>query len=93
MGHGKAASSASGPLRFNLHRAEFSRSPVAETGPCPLIRLGDESARDRVAMDVAVFLYALGFGVDVEVIVAVLPEGPLAALNGDRKFERLKCLG
>ena len=86
---GEAASPACSPLRLDLHGTEFSFGPVAETGPCPLVRLGDEPARDRVAMHVPELLDAFGFGVDVEVVVAVLPEGPLPALDGDGEFEGL----
>jgi hypothetical protein len=58
-----------------------------------LVRLGDEPARDRVAVHVAKLLDVFGFGVDVEVIVATLPEGPLPALDSNRELERLKRLG
>jgi hypothetical protein len=47
---------------------------VEKTAPQPILRSLDEPALDRIAMDVAEFLDALGFAPDVEIIVAPLPE-------------------
>ncbi len=43
-------------------------------------------------MDIAKLLLALFFGVDVEVVVALLPEGALLALHGDGDFQCLDSL-
>ena len=81
-----------GPVGFDLHSACLSCRVVAEAAPRPLVRLGDEPARHRVAMHVVELLDALGLGVNIEVIVAALPEGPRAALHRNRELERLQHL-
>jgi hypothetical protein len=63
---------------------------VPEAGPRPVFGTIDQASYDRIAMHVTELLNALGFGVDVEVIVTALPKRALASLDRDRKLERLK---
>src|SRR5947209_2064929 len=66
---------------------------MREARPRPIVRLRYETASDRIAVDVAKLLDALGFGVYVEVVIARLPKGALGALNRDGNLERLERFG
>lgn len=50
---------------------------MTKTGPRPILGFFDQSASDRIAVDVAQLLHELSLGEDVEVIITRLPElGP-----------------
>jgi hypothetical protein len=58
--------------------------PIA--APRPVFRFCDKAADDRIAVHVAELLGALGFGEDVEIVVADLPELLAVALETLRGF-------
>ena len=68
-----------GPMGFDFDQAFDSGGVVAEARPLPIFGLRDQTAPDGIAMHIAELLGVLGFGVDVEVIVAALPEVNFAA--------------
>lgn len=54
---------------------------MAETAPCPFFRCGDEAPRDWIPVHVFQLLNAFAFGIDVEVVVALLPEVVVVAFE------------
>jgi hypothetical protein len=63
------------------------------TRPCPGVRLLHQAARHGVAVHIGQLLHALSFGVDIEVVIPLLPEGPFAAMERYRKLDGLERLG
>ena len=64
----------------------FAGCVVVEAAPRVVLGFGNEAASDGVSVDVLDFLYELGCGEDIEVVVARLPEVVTGALE---KFGRL----
>jgi len=65
---------------------------VKATGPRPVLGPVYETPLYRVVVHVVDLFAALVWGVDVEVVVAGLPEGTLSGLDRDREFECLESL-
>lgn len=63
-----------GPVRFDFDRAAFAVGPMVEAAPWPVFRLLDETASDRIAVDVYQLLDPLCVSENVEVVIAGLPE-------------------
>ena len=61
-------------VRLDFDTAALAGSPVAEAGPRIVFRLLDQTACDRVAVDIAELLNELSLSENVEVIIAGLPE-------------------
>src|SRR4051812_25794343 len=82
-------------MRFDLDGADLSERVVAEAAPSPILRPTDEPAPHGVAMEVVQLLPELGFGVDIEVVIARLPEVLPAADEDprDRLLDRLNGRG
>jgi len=71
-------------MRFDLDRAAFAGEPVTEAGPGPVFGLLDQTACDRIPVDIAQLFHPLGMGEHIEVVVAGLPElfrEPLRSLD------------
>jgi hypothetical protein len=66
---------------------------VKEAGPAPSTGLDHEAADDGIAVHVAQLFDALVFVMDVEVVIASLPERPLRAAQGNGKFQRMDDIG
>jgi hypothetical protein len=69
-----AAAQSSRPLRLDFHHASNPGGVVVETAPAVFFRGADQSAFDRVSMDVPDHLGAFFFSTHVAVVVALLPE-------------------
>ena len=70
---GQEIASAEGcPLRFNLDPSHPTVRIVEEAQPWPVFGLGDQAARNRIAVHVGRF--STRFAPDIEIIVAALPE-------------------
>lgn len=82
-------------MGFDLDSALFAGEPVAEAAPGPVFRFLDETACNRIAVDVAELFYELALGEDVEVVVADLPELLAVAFEGLRglAFEDVQGAG
>lgn len=78
------------PRERSLYSPFHSHRILAKAAPRPLLRGFDQTALHRVAMHVAQFLNALALGVDVEIVIAALPERfAVAQMTGDGLFECL----
>jgi hypothetical protein len=73
----------------NLNRDRFIIPVVAIRRPTPAFRRFDKTANNRIAMHVLQFFDALDVAEDVEIIVADLPERPLAKTFRNRELEGL----
>ncbi len=62
------------PVGVDCDRALGAGGVVVSAAPGVVFGFGDEASFDWIAVEVAEFLEAFGFGVDVEVVVADLPE-------------------
>ncbi len=66
---------------------------MAEATPRPQFGTGNESANNRVAVNIAQFFNALGFSPDIEVVIPRLPERStldLTQLAGDILLQHLQ---
>ena len=61
-------------MGFDLDGAAFAGEPVTEAGPGPVFGLLDQTACDRIPVDIAQLFHPLGMGEHIEVVVAGLPE-------------------
>jgi hypothetical protein len=64
----------SGPFRLDFDRASFSGGIVVEAAPVIVFGARHKAPHDRVTVDVANLFDPFLLGVDVEVVVASLPE-------------------
>ena len=62
------------PLGLDLDGTRIPGGVVIETAPAMIFRANDETSFDRVAVDVANLFDAFLFGMNIEVVVATLPE-------------------
>jgi hypothetical protein len=67
------------PVRLNLHPAFSSGGIVAGTAPRPILWTRDQSVLQWVLMRVIQLFCSFLFAINVEVIVAGLPEGIVAS--------------
>lgn len=75
---GSAFASPGGPLGLDFNLAFAAGRVLAEAAPLPIFRTRYEAAFDWITMHVPQLLDALATCVDLEVIVARLPEGAIA---------------
>jgi hypothetical protein len=87
-------------LRFDLNHSDFSQRVVTKAAPLPFCRFFDQSAFDRIAMQVEQLLHELALTPHVAIIIALLPErtriyrtGSTAQLFGEQQLQVVNCIG
>jgi hypothetical protein len=77
-------------VRGDLYSPFHSHRILPKAAPWPLLRRFDQTALHRISVHVTQFPNALAFGVDVEIVIAALPERFAAAeVTGDGLLECL----